>query len=164
MLDLVAYHNLLGADCFIFVIDVNNSQSSAAKTVLARLGRQPSMVTFVQFVDDFVGRALGHAMEQYTLDLLAYLQTNAVTVEFYSYLDVDEALAIPGLTANGWRAQPARGAPSASKGDPQPISIIPFLRRALTQANGDAIYLERLTFRSAGFRALKAAQLRERSK
>ena len=183
LLDRIAYHQLIGADCFLYVIDERNSASGAAMELWQALRAQSHIVALLsvnmsEAVPSGSGWARnatptaaldrlypsGDALQNSIIALLEVIRNRRYSVEFFSYLDGDEYLAIShSWTESGWRALPdSRARPTSpsyaelTSSSPLP-HLLPFLEHRLSSA--DAIYLHRWSFGSAGFANLSDAQL-----
>lgn len=142
LLDHIAYHHLLGADCFIFLVDQARS-FPAPGDLLAKLRRRPMLIALVS-----PGK---QEIQNVAMDVLALLRVMELPVEFFSYLDGDELLAVsPALPRDFPSLTPTHHG--------SPPSILPYLRHTLSGKN-EVIYLHEWTYGSNGYAKLGAEQL-----
>lgn len=136
MLDRIAYHHLIGVDCFVFVLDQRRSLSRASLELLMQLRRRPDLVALLPFDTN---QTAEHRLMDASAGLLHYLRIRRLPVEHYAYIDGDEYL-VPVDAAS-----------------PSDAVVLPPLRHMLRGA--DALYLHRWDFGGAGYARLEPAQL-----
>ena len=132
-MDWVAYHNLMGVDCFVLWLDRERMNTTAAAATLTLLRQQPSLIALVNSTS-----TMSQAQPQLLAPALQLFWSNAV--DFFAYVDSDEFLVGPALGPGS----PTRGVLQP----PPPPNIIPFLRAQL--AGRDLMYLHRWDFGYAG--------------
>ena len=123
-LDRIAYHNLLGVDCFICLMDWHRSRSRSAVHAVRQLARRPSLVALVG-QESLTNPEHGQAEALSVRSLLR--RTKAV--EMFGYLDWDEWLV---LTPEVFDTQRAGCHAVACQQAGTPTSIVPFLRSVLS--------------------------------
>ena len=150
-LDRVAYHNLLGVDCFICLMDWHRSRSRSAVHALRQLARRPWLVALVS-QENLTRPEHGQVEALAVRSLLR--RTKAV--EMFGYLDWDEWLV---LTPEVFDTQRAGCHAVACQQAGTPTSIVPFLRSVLSPQHADAVYVHGWPFGSAAYRCLSSVQL-----
>ena len=173
LLDSIAYHHLLGADCFVFVVDEPRSRSDASLALRRLLNTtQPRLVALVQHS----GRLGSTDPRKVVKGPLLRLLKKRTRVEFFSYIDADEFVVLSPTLLRRLSTEQQPPQPSQQPQQPPPSlpSLLPFLRSTLpdtqnsSAAGGsaaaaattpNALYLHAWLFGAGGHTTLHASQL-----
>jgi len=132
--DWIAYHNLLGADCFVLFVDTHRISTIEAKLAYRKVASIPNLVHLVNVTKEV-------KLMKYPASLLECLRLNNHTkdVKYLAYMDVDEFITPEKHFFDGDEKQFS------------PVSILSFLDRVIGPGNNykaDALYFFRWDMKS----------------